>query len=169
MNKIIPMSVLFILIVGCSSSSRFSSGNKTPDKYPYKDKTTTVTKKYERKEKELPPVKLDAYKNFPVLEVQTGVASYYGEKFNGKKTSFGEVFNKNDLTAAHLKYPYNTILRVINLLNNKSIILRINDRKPDFNGRVIDVSYAAAKQLDMLINGITEVRIEVLKWGKDNK
>ena len=168
MIKVIPLSVLFILIVGCGSSSRFSSGNKTPDKYPYKDKNTTVTRKSDKKEKELPPAKLDEYRNFPVLEVQTGVASYYGEKFDGKKTSFGEVFKKNDLTAAHLKYPYNTILRVINLLNNKSVILRINDRKPDFNGRVIDVSYGAAKILDMLINGITEVRIEVLKWGKDN-
>jgi rare lipoprotein A len=85
-----------------------------------------------------------------------------------KKLLSVKIFKKNDLTAAHLKYPYNTILRVINLLNNKSVILRINDRKPDFNGRIIDVSYGAAKILEMIKSGITEVRIEVLKWGKDN-
>jgi rare lipoprotein A len=160
MKRIIPLSLLFLLVIGCSSSSRFSS-NETKDKYP------NANRKSERNEKVIEPVKKDEYNNMPVLETQTGVASYYSDKFDGKKTSFGEIFKKNDLTAAHLKFPYNTILRVINLLNNKSVILRINDRKPDFNGRIIDVSYGAAKKLEMLKNGITEVRIEVLKWGKD--
>jgi rare lipoprotein A len=160
MKTIIPLSLLFLLVVGCGSSSRFSS-KETKDKYPY------ANRKPERKEKVLDPVKYDEYNNLPVIETQTGVASYYSEKFDGRKTSFGEVFRKNDLTAAHLKYPYNTILRVINLLNDKSVILRINDRKPDFNGRIIDVSYGAAKKLEMIKSGITEVRIEVLKWGKD--
>ena len=162
MKIILPMSLLFLMVVGCGSSSRFSSGeNRSKNKYPYE------SKKPEKNDKVLEPVIKDEYNNNPVLESQTGVASYYSDKFDGKKTSFGEVFKKNDLTAAHLKYPYNTILRVINLLNNKSVILRINDRKPDFNGRIIDVSYGAAKKLDMLKNGITEVKIEVLKWGKD--
>jgi len=160
MKPIIPFSLLFLFMIGCSSS-RFSSKG-TKDKYPHE------TKKSDRDEKVLEPVTKDEYTNRPVLESQTGVASYYSDKFDGKKTSFGEIFKKNDLTAAHLKYPYNTILRVINLLNNKSVILRINDRKPDFNGRIIDVSYGAAKRLEMLKSGITEVRIEVLKWGKDN-
>jgi rare lipoprotein A len=163
MKTIIPFSLLFLLVVGCGSSSRFSSNeNKIKNKYP------NETRKSESEEKVLKPVIKDEYANRPVLESQTGVASYYGDKFEGKKTSFGEIFKKNDLTAAHLKYPYNTILRVINLLNNKSVILRVNDRKPDFNGRIIDVSYGAAKKLEMIKSGITEVRIEVLKWGKDN-
>jgi len=159
MKTIIPLSLLFLFMIGCSSS-RFSS-EKTKDRYPKE------TKKSESNEKVLEPVSKDEYINMPVLETQTGVASYYGDKFDGKKTSFGEIFKKNDLTAAHIKYPYNTILRVINLLNNRSVILRINDRKPDFNGRIIDVSYGAAKKLEMLKSGITEVKIEVLKWGKD--
>jgi rare lipoprotein A len=146
-------------MIGCSSS-RFSS-KETKDRYPKETKKSGIN------EKVLEPVSKDEYVNMHVLETQTGVASYYGDKFDGNKTFFGEVFKKNDLTAAHLKYPYNTILRVINLLNNKSVILRINDRKPDFNGRIIDVSYGAAKKLEMLKSGITEVRIEVLKWGKD--
>ena len=163
MKTIITFSLFFLLIVGCGSSSRFSSnGNKVKNKYP------NETRKSGTDEKVLEPVTKDEYANAPVLETQTGVASYYSDKFNGKTTYFGEIFNKNDLTAAHIKYPYNTILRVINLLNNKSVILRINDRKPDFNGRIIDVSYGAAKILGMIRSGITEVRIEVLKWGKDN-
>jgi rare lipoprotein A len=163
MKIIIPFSILLLVVIGCGSSSRFSSaGNKTKNKYP------NETRKSNSDEKVLEPVTKDEYANAPVLETQTGVASYYGDKYDGKKTSFGEIFKKNDLTAAHLQYPYNTILRVINLLNNKSVILRINDRKPDFNGRIIDVSYGAAKILEMIKSGITEVRIEVLKWGKDN-
>src|ERR1039457_6061252 len=163
MKTLIPFLLLFLLVLGCGSSSRFSSnGNKVKNKYP------NETTKSESNEKVLEPVTKDEYANMPALETQTGVASYYGDKFDGKRTSFGEVFKKNDLTAAHLKYPYNTILRVINLLNNKSVILRINDRKPDFNGRIIDVPFGAAKKLEMIKSGITEVRIDVLKWGKDN-
>jgi rare lipoprotein A len=162
MKTIITISLLFLLFAGCSSSRIASKDSKTKDRYPTRSTGT------ESKEKVLEPVIKDEYAGLPVLETQTGVASYYGDKFDGKQTSYGEIFNKNDLTAAHIKYPYNTILRVINLLNNKSVILRINDRKPDFNGRVIDVSFGAAKKLDMIKNGITEVRIEVLKWGKEN-
>jgi len=163
MKTIIPLSLVFLLLMGCGSSSRFSStGNNVKNKYP------NETKKTASDEKVIETVTKDEYAYSPVLESQTGVASYYSDKFDGNKTAFGEVFKKNDLTAAHIKYPYNTILRVINLLNNKSVILRINDRKPDFNGRIIDVSYGAAKKLEMIKSGITEVRIEVLKWGKDN-
>jgi len=114
-----------------------------------------------------PVINEDDYSNSPVLEIKTGVASFYSEKFEGRKTSSGEIFNKDDLTAAHLKYPFNSIVRVINLLNGRSVIVRINDRKPDFNGRIIDVSLGAAKKLGMLKNGITEVRLEVLKWGNN--
>ena len=164
MKTIITLILLFLLIVGCGSSSRFSSNeSKNKNKYP------NETQKSDSDGKVKETVIKDEYANLTVLETQTGVASYYSDKFDGKLTSFGEVFKKNDLTAAHLKYPYNTILRVINLLNNKSVILRINDRKPDFNGRIIDVSYGAAKKLEMIKSGITEVRIEVLKWGKNTK
>jgi rare lipoprotein A len=162
MKTIVPFSLLFLFLIGCGSSSRYSSNeNKAKNKYPNESRKSSGDNKV------LESVSKDDYSNMTILETQTGVASYYSDKFDGKKTSSGEVFNKNDLTAAHLKYPYNTILRVINLLNNKSVILRINDRKPDFNGRIIDVSYGAAKKLEMLKSGITEVRIEVLKWGKD--
>ena len=71
-----------------------------------------------------------------------------------------------DLTAAHKTYPFNTIVRVTNLSTGKSVRLRINDRMPDYNPRIIDISYGAAIKLDMLTSGIAEVKLEVLKWGK---
>jgi rare lipoprotein A len=158
MKVFIPL--LFVMfIIGCGSSSRFASNDGKKPGSPYEER------KLKRDNKVQDPVMKDEYSNLPVLESKTGVASYYSEKYDGKKTTSGEVFRKNDLTAAHLTYPYNTILRVINLLNNKSVIVRINDRKPDFNGRIIDVSFGAAKKLDMIKNGITEVKLEVLKWG----
>ena len=70
-----------------------------------------------------------------------------------------------DLTAAHKTYPFDTIVKVTNLSNGKSVKLRINDRMPDYNPRIIDISYKAAIELDMLVSGIADVKLEVLKWG----
>ncbi len=95
-------------------------------------------------------------------DVITGTASYYADKFHGRKTANGEIFNMHDLTAAHKTLPFNTLLRVTNLRNNKSVKVRINDRGPFVKDRVIDLSLAAAKELDMLGTGTAEVRIEIL-------
>ena len=84
----------------------------------------------------------------------------------GLETTNGEIYNMYDLTAAHKTYPFNTIVRVTNLSTGKSVRLRINDRMPDYNPRIIDISYGAAIKLDMLTSGIAEVKLEVLKWGK---
>lgn len=98
-----------------------------------------------------------------ILETFTGIASYYADKFNRRKTANGEIFNMNDLTAAHISYPFNTICRVTNLKNQKSVIVRINDRKPDTNNGVIDLSLKAAQELDMINNGLTRVRVGILE------
>lgn len=101
------------------------------------------------------------------LETKTGLASYYADAFHGKKTANGEIYNMHDFTAAHPTYPFNTKIKVTNLKNNKTVFLRINDRMPPNNkGRIIDLSYKAAKELDMRIDGIVEVQIDVLEWGK---
>ena len=71
------------------------------------------------------------------------------------------------ISAAHISYPFGTIVKVTNMSNGKSIILKINDRKPDTNGRDIDLSLGAAEKLDMVQSGIAKVRIDVLKWGKN--
>ena len=101
-------------------------------------------------------------------KILKGISSYYGPKFHGKLTANGEIFDMYGLTAAHKTLPLNTIIRVINLKNDKSLILRINDRGPYVGNRILDCSYGAAKKLDFVKEGTVEVRIEVIEWG-DNK
>jgi rare lipoprotein A len=103
--------------------------------------------------------------NFRILETETGTASYYADEFDGKKTASGEIYDMNKLTAAHPSYPMNTICLVTNLKNGLSVEVRINDRMPSFKSRIIDLSLAAAKEIDMIRDGIQDVKIEVLEWG----
>ena len=102
-----------------------------------------------------------------VLSIEIGVASYYGEKFHGKKTASGEIFDMYKISAAHKDYPLGTIVRVTNLNNGKSLVLKINDRGPFIKGTIIDLSYAAAEELDFVLEGTTTVKIEVLIWGQN--
>jgi len=100
---------------------------------------------------------------------QTGQASWYGKKFHGKKTSNQETYDMYKLTAAHKTLLLPSYVEVTNLRNNKKVIVRVNDRGPFVGGRIIDLSYAAAKVLDFVEQGITEVKIKVLKSPGDNK
>lgn len=92
--------------------------------------------------------------------IQTGLASWYGPRFHNKLTASGEVFDQDDLTAAHRTLPWGTRVKVTNLTNGKSVDVRINDRGPFVKGRIIDLSRAAARELDMVEQGITNVRLE---------
>jgi len=94
---------------------------------------------------------------------EVGEASYYGREAHGKTTASGEKFNMNAYTAAHKTLPFGTKVRVTNLTNNKSVVVRINDRGPFVAGRIIDLSYAAAKKIKMLDAGITDVELVVAK------
>ena len=96
---------------------------------------------------------------------QTGLASWYGREFHGRLTASGERFNMNEYTAAHKTYPFGTILLVKNLDNGKKIKVRINDRGPYKEGRIIDLSYASARKLDIMKRGQAMVGIVVLKKG----
>ncbi|WP_229203843.1 septal ring lytic transglycosylase RlpA family protein [Campylobacter anatolicus] len=97
----------------------------------------------------------------------SGIASWYGPNFHGKKTSNGEIYNMYNMTAAHKTLPMNTILRVTNLKNNKSVIVRINDRGPFVANRVIDLSKAAATKLDVIGVGTAPVSMEVIGFDAD--
>ena len=94
------------------------------------------------------------------LRTEEGYASYYSDKFNGKQTSNGEVFNNSKYTAAHKKLPFGTMVRVTNLNNGKSVVVRINDRGPFVAGRIIDLSKAAATTLGMINAGTVKVSIQ---------
>jgi rare lipoprotein A len=91
---------------------------------------------------------------------QVGVASWYGPGFQGRTTASGERFDQNDLTAAHRKLPMGSEVRVTNLENGRTITVEINDRGPYVEGRVIDLSKAAARRLGMVDDGVAKVRIE---------
>lgn len=99
---------------------------------------------------------------------QEGVASYYAHEFNGRKTSNGETFDMNQLTAAHRTLPFNTKVRVTNLANGRATVVRINDRGPFKDNRIIDLSLAAAKEIGLIVSGTARVKIEVLEWGNSS-
>ncbi len=94
---------------------------------------------------------------------ETGIASYYADKYQGRKTANGELFDQNKLTAAHKKLKFNTKVRVTNIETGKSIIVRINDRGPFVKGRIIDLSKAGFKQLADKKSGVMDVKIEVIE------
>lgn len=91
-----------------------------------------------------------------------GYASYYSDDYHGSETAYGELYDRNKLTAAHKMHPLNTQLRITRLDNKKSVIVRVNDRGPYLKGRIVEVSRAAAIQLGMLNDGQAEVKVEVL-------
>lgn len=93
---------------------------------------------------------------------ETGVASYYGARHHGKRTASGEPFDQNALTAAHRSLAFGSRVMVTNLSNNRSVVVRINDRGPHTHGRLIDLSRQAAQQLGMLNDGTTKVRVQGL-------
>ena len=103
---------------------------------------------------------------FADTEMQ-GFASWYGGKFHGRLTSSGEVFDTNDMTAAHRTLPFGTVVKVTNQDNGKSTLVKINDRGPFVEGRIIDLSRAAAEQLDMVDQGVARVTLDIVDFVAD--
>lgn len=101
----------------------------------------------------------------PRFKLLRGIASWYGDQFDGRKTASGETFNQDELTACHPSLPFGSEVRVVNLRNHKSVVVRITDRAELVKGRVIDLSHAAAEKLNMTKAGVARVSIEVLSLG----
>lgn len=106
---------------------------------------------------------------FGQLYMNKATVSFYAEDFHGKKTSSGELFNMNALTCASKTFPFDTELKVTNLSNGKSVIVRVNDRGPFVPDRELDLSKAAATQLGMISSGTATVKIEIIKMGPETK
>ena len=151
MLKIKFVLIFLMILSGCSNSPRYRTG---PVKTSGKKSISTPS--------------LKTKSNVEHRKIMKGVSSFYAEDFHGKLTANGEVYDMYGLTAAHKTLPLNTIVRVTNLVNNKSLILRINDRGPYIKGRILDCSYGAAKKLDFIVQGTTDGKVEVIEWG-DNK
>ena len=112
------------------------------------------------------PYVVDGKRYYPKKDLnydEKGIASWYGPKFHGKLTANGEIFNQYKLTAAHKTLPIPSAVKVTNLKNNKSLIVRINDRGPFVNDRIIDLSYQSAKKLNLLKSGTGFVRVQLLR------
>lgn len=101
----------------------------------------------------------------PHSKLLKGIASWYGDQFDGKKTASGETFSQDEMTACHPTLPFGSEVRVVNLRNHKSVVVRITDRAELVKGRVIDLSHAAAEKLNMTQAGVARVSIEVLSLG----
>lgn len=110
-----------------------------------------------------PAVRLEFAK--PVEQLR-GIASWYGRAFDGHTTANGETFDMKAMTACTNALPFESVVRVVNLRNHRSVVVRINDRGLLFPGRVIDLSYGAAERLGMMRSGIAPVRLDVLSLGR---
>ncbi|MFA6726002.1 MAG: septal ring lytic transglycosylase RlpA family protein [Candidatus Cloacimonadaceae bacterium] len=96
------------------------------------------------------------------------LASYYSKRFNGKKTASGETYNQNEYTCAHKTLPFNTLLKITNPKNGKTVQVRVIDRGPFIRGRDLDLSYAAAKELGLLKHGVMKVSVEIIPETEEN-
>ncbi len=156
-----------ITSVGCSSTKTIASDGP-PEKHINASKIPNAKPKYEPYSSSgNPPFYTVNNKKYIVHKTahnfhQQGIASWYGTKFHGKKTSNGETYNMLAMTAAHKILPIPTYLKVTNLDNNKQVIVRINDRGPFIGNRIIDLSYVAAKKLGMLKKGTARVYLEAI-------
>ncbi len=102
----------------------------------------------------------------PKRDSHAGMASYYHDRFHGRKTASGARYNKNSLSAAHKTLPLGTRVRVTDSRSGRSVVVRINDRGPYAKGRVIDLSRAAANEIGLVAKGVAPVRLEVLKTSE---
>ncbi len=138
---------VFVFMFGCTNAAPLSSPQDRPK--PYK-----IGRKWYQP--------ISSAQGF----TQTGIASWYGQDFHGKITANGEIYDMHEMTAAHKTLPLDTYVSVHNLENDKSIVVRLNDRGPFVRGRIIDLSFAAAKKLGIVDKGTTRVRIVALGTAK---
>jgi rare lipoprotein A len=158
MKKIIYINLIIFIFIftGCATKEYETVIYQTPGNKPTQNAYAVNGNVYIPK------------KHVPIGWSERGIASWYGPNFHGKYTSNGEIYNMYDYTAAHKTLPMNTKVKVTNLNNGKSVIVRINDRGPFVKGRIIDLSYAAAKKIGIDKTGTAPVKLEVIGFkGKD--
>lgn len=164
--RAVPLLLLCVFLSACSSSRYHMSQDRAPD---VNFDVSTIPEPVPRYEPFSRGGNMSSYRVFGrqyhVLNsregfVEEGMASWYGAKFHGHKTSNGETYNMYAFSAAHKHLPLPSFVRVTNLENGRSLIVRVNDRGPFHGDRIIDLSYAAAKRLDMLKQGTARVRVE---------
>ncbi len=157
MKKTVLVIIGIMFFAGCASREYVTEVYETPGVKKGTQKTYSVNGNvYYPK------------KTVPIGWTQRGIASWYGPNFHGKLTSNGEVYNMYALTAAHKTLPMNTIVKVTNLNNGKSVVVRINDRGPFVRGRIIDLSYAAGTKIGLNKTGTAPVKLTVVSFRGRN-
>lgn len=146
MRKIVWIHLIIIMFSGCSSNAQFKTKGAS---------TSHLRQRFGNAEVYETKVKKDDEFYF--------VCSYYGKKFQGRQTANGEIFDMNKLTCAHKTLPFNTMLKVTNEDNGKSVIVRVNDRGPFVKGRDLDLSYAAAKEIGLIPYGYKKLKVRILE------
>ena len=144
------LTVILALVAACTVSPRYPAPSPTDDPVV----------------RNLPPPSSSTDSQRSVSTegaYQVGYASYYAHKFHGRQTANGEIFDMYGLSAAHRELPLGTVIRVTHLGNGRSLTLRINDRGPFIPGRILDLSLGAAQKLDMVEEGVAEIRIDIVK------
>ncbi len=164
--KKLNIIICFVLILSCALFMQFYSCYR----YKYIDLQAKETKNEKEKgikytdttkeKKQAPTATSEALSD---SKIEYGKASYYSDKFQGKPTASGELYDRTKLTAAHRTLPFGTYCRVTNTTNKKSVTVRINDRGPHVKRRIIDLSYEAMRLLDGLATGEINVMVKVLK------
>jgi len=173
-QKISGLSLCVIMLLsfyGCASkndSYAYRGPRPTPTMAP-PEGSGTINDSAAMHRATMKPYTIDGKTYTPTMvsvgDYFSGISSWYGKDFHGKKTSNGEVYNMYDMTAAHKTLPMNTMLKVTNLKNNKSIVVRVNDRGPFVGTRIIDLSYTAATRIELVANGTGPVGIEVIGFA----
>ena len=166
----LSLILLSLVVTACSTSSgRYQQKNDSkPTRIPTKSELVDITPRAEPHSRGGNKSQYQVLgKTYSVLKSaesfsQTGIASWYGKKFHGHLTSNGEIYNMYAMSAAHKNLPLPTYLKVTNNANNKSVIVRVNDRGPFHQNRIIDLSYSAAYKLDMMKTGVANVTITAI-------
>lgn len=173
MIKLIFVLIFLTLLNACSTSRYQHAKDSIPSRLPNQNELKDAIARAE-------PYSRGGNKNYQVRGIhykvltsadgfeQTGIASWYGKKFHGHLTSNGEIYDMYGMSAAHKNLPLPTYLKVTNLANNKSVIVRANDRGPFHESRIIDLSYSAAYKLDMLSAGTAKVKITAITEFDDH-
>jgi rare lipoprotein A len=174
MMKYLVFFILALLLTGCGSRSYNKSYYSKSYSYSQSQKTSTQNSTGIRNSKAMHRATMRPYvvfgkKYYPTVahvnDTFDGVASWYGPDFHEKKTSNGEIYNMYAFTAAHKTLPMNTMVRVDNVENGKSVVVRVNDRGPFVKSRIIDLSNVAAHKIDMVKKGTAKVKITVLGFN----
>ena len=169
LNRTILIMLFIGLIAGCSNTSRYSQKHDTtPSRLPTATELKDATPTFEPPSRGGNKHYTVRGKHYKVLSSskdfsEHGIASYYGEKFHGHLTSNGEIYNMYAMSAAHKNLPLPSYVKGTNLDNQKTVVVRVNDRGPFHPGRVIDLSFSAAYKLDMLKSGTANVRVDIIE------